>query len=132
MRCGRLYQCAFFGAAPSPATRETILAFGSEEKTYVHRLSGVMAAAVLRLALMGCAVAAAAYGGSIQSWFGHDWEAMNGQPMSEGHTAVIDHLSMGSTDQAGGSGSDPDRIDQNSGLIMLNGVGQIGVRPFSH
>lgn len=59
-----------------------------------HRLPAALAAAVAALLLMGCGVAAILYGDSIQSWFGHYWESITGQEMTEGQTAVIDHLSQ--------------------------------------
>lgn len=58
------------------------------------RLPAVLAAALLALALMGAGFVAAVYGDSIQSWFGHYWEAITGQQMSAAQAAVIDHLSQ--------------------------------------
>lgn len=59
-----------------------------------RRLPAALAAAIAALLLMGCGVATIMYGDSIQSWFGHYWEAITGQEMTEGQTAVIDHLSQ--------------------------------------
>ena len=51
-------------------------------------------AAILCLFLMGAGVVAVIYGDSIQNWFGHYFELVTGQNMSEGQTALIDHLSQ--------------------------------------
>ena len=51
-------------------------------------------AAILCLFLMGAGVVAVIYGDSIQNWFGHYFELVTGQDMSEGQTALIDHLSQ--------------------------------------
>ena len=51
-------------------------------------------AAILCLFLMGAGVVAVIYGGSIQSWFSHYFGIMTGQEMSEGKSAVLDHLSQ--------------------------------------
>lgn len=51
-------------------------------------------AAILCLFLMGAGVVAIIYGDSIQNWFGHYWELVTGQPMSDNQTALIDHLSQ--------------------------------------
>jgi len=51
-------------------------------------------AAILCLFLMGAGVVAVIYGDSIQSWFGHYFGLVTGQEMSEGQTALIDHLSQ--------------------------------------
>lgn len=59
-----------------------------------RRLSAALVAAAAALLLMGCGVAAILYGDSIQSWFGHYWEAVTGQEMTESQTAIIDHLSQ--------------------------------------
>lgn len=59
-----------------------------------RRVTAVLAAAVLILLLTGVGVAAAVYGGSIQSLFGRRWEEKTGMAMSEGQAAVIDHLSQ--------------------------------------
>ena len=59
-----------------------------------RRLPVALIAAILALVLMGAGVVAIVYGDSIQSWFGHYWEQVTGQPMSDQHTALIDHLSQ--------------------------------------
>lgn len=59
-----------------------------------HRLSAALIAAILSVCLMGAGVATVIYGDHIQSWFGHCWEVITGQPMSEEHLAVIEHLSQ--------------------------------------
>ena len=59
-----------------------------------RRLPVALIAAILALVLMGAGVVAIVYGDSIQSWFGHYWEQVTGQPMSDKHTALIDHLSQ--------------------------------------
>ena len=51
-------------------------------------------AAILCLFLMGAGVVAVIYGDSIQNWFGHYFGIMTGQEMSEGQSAVLDHLSQ--------------------------------------
>lgn len=70
----------------------------------VRYFPAAAAAAVLALLLMGAGVITAIYGGSIQSWFDHQWEIMTGQQMSSGQSAVIDHLSqeVGISRTAGG------------------------------
>lgn len=92
------YRSAFSNLGPSQATREYVSNLRSEahtmKKHYVRRLSGAMAAAIVMLALLGCAVVGTVYGGSIQDWFAHRWETVSGQPMSDGQAAVIDHLSQ--------------------------------------
>jgi len=61
----------------------------------VHRrLPAALIAAVLALFLMGAGIVAVIYGDSIQSWFGHYFGMMTGHEMSEGQSAVIDHLSQ--------------------------------------
>lgn len=89
-----LYQNAFSGVTASPALRERTNSASPTSTRYVHRLSGVMAAAILMLALMGCGTVAAIWGDSIQSWMGHYWEVITGQTMTESQSAVIDHLSQ--------------------------------------
>lgn len=59
-----------------------------------RRWPAALIAAIVALLLMGAGVAAIIYGDSIQSWFSHYWEAVTGQRMTEGQTAVIDHLSQ--------------------------------------
>jgi len=59
-----------------------------------RRLSIVLIAAILSLFLLGAGVVAAIYGDSIQSWFGHLWEEITGQEMSNEQAALIDHLSQ--------------------------------------
>lgn len=61
---------------------------------HFRRLSTALIAAILALLLMGAGIAAVIYGDSIQNWFGHYWEEITGQPMSEKHIAVIDRLSQ--------------------------------------
>ncbi len=75
----------------SPANRK------SEKAALRHtgrRLSVALIAAIVALCLMGAGVVAVIFGDSIQNWFEHQWEAITGQSMSEGQTAVIDHLSQ--------------------------------------
>lgn len=90
------YEQAFSGVGLSPETRENILNLSRKKSPgrYIRRFSGALAAAIIMAALLGCGVVATIYGGSIQSWFSHYWEAITGQPMSEGQTAVIDHLTQ--------------------------------------
>lgn len=59
-----------------------------------RRLAAALAAAILALCLLGAGAAAGLYGDSIQDWFAHCWQAITGQPMSQGQAAVIDHLSQ--------------------------------------
>lgn len=59
-----------------------------------RRLSTALIAAIIALCLMGAGVVAIIYGDSIQNWFGHQWKAITGQSMSDGQTAVIEHLSQ--------------------------------------
>ena len=51
-------------------------------------------AVILCLFLMGAGVVAVIYGDRIQNLFGHYFELVTGQDMSEGQTALIDHLSQ--------------------------------------
>lgn len=69
---------------------------GKMEKTVRagRKLGIVLLAAVIAVFLMGAGVVAVIYGGSIQSWFEHNWEIFTGRDMTEGQTAVIDHLSQ--------------------------------------
>lgn len=59
-----------------------------------RRLPMALVAAMLAMLLMGAGVVAVIYGDSIQNWFGHYFEMITGQEMSEGQTALIDHLSQ--------------------------------------
>lgn len=58
------------------------------------RLSAILIAAALGVLLMGAGVAAILHGDTIQNWFAHYWERMTGSSMSEGQSALIDHLSQ--------------------------------------
>ena len=58
-------------------------------------------AAILCLFLMGAGVVAVIYGDSIQNWFGHYFELVTGQNMSEGQTALIDHARSHGVDTIG-------------------------------
>lgn len=68
--------------------------FQSASPRLRRRFPAALIAAVLALFLMGAGVAAVIYGGSIQSWFGHYWQAVTGQGMSKGQAALIEHLSQ--------------------------------------
>lgn len=59
-----------------------------------RHLPVALIAAILALFLMGAGIVAIIYGDSIQSWFGHYFELVTGQEMSEEQTALIDHLSQ--------------------------------------
>lgn len=59
-----------------------------------RRLSIVLIAAILALFLLGAAAVTGLLGDSIQSWFAHYWETLTSQPMSDEHSALIDHLSQ--------------------------------------
>ena len=59
-----------------------------------RRLPAALIAAMLAMLLMGAGVVAVIYGDSIQSWFGHYFGIVTGQEMSEGQSALIDHLSQ--------------------------------------
>ena len=59
-----------------------------------RRLPAALIAAMLAMLLMGAGVVAVIYGDSIQSWFGHYFGLVTGQEMSEGQSALIDHLSQ--------------------------------------
>ena len=59
-----------------------------------RRLPAALIAAMLCLCLMGAGVVAIIYADSIQNWFGHYFELVTGQEMSQGQTALIDHLSQ--------------------------------------
>lgn len=93
------YNRMFDAVVPSPVLCRTIAAMADTQASgrplpFVRRLSGVMAAAILLMALLGCGVAAVVFGDSIQGWFGHYFELVTGQSMSQGQTAIIDHLSQ--------------------------------------
>lgn len=72
----------------------------SEQATVVdripvrRRLSIMLIAAILALFLLGAAAVTGLFGDSVQSWFGHYWEQLTGQPMSDQQTALINHLSQ--------------------------------------
>lgn len=70
--------------------RETV----SHTVTIRRKLFVMLAAAILGLFLMGAGIATALYGDSIQSWLGHYWEIITGQPMNDQHTLLIDQLSQ--------------------------------------
>lgn len=76
---------------------------GNTEKApsprYKRKLTVLLIAAALCLCLMGAAAVGAIYGDSIQSWFSRQWALIMKRDMSEGQTAVIDHLSQ-SIDQS--------------------------------
>ena len=59
-----------------------------------RRLPVALVAAMLCIVLIGAGVTAIVCRDSIQSWFGLYWEQLTGQPMSDNHTALIDHLSQ--------------------------------------
>ena len=60
-----------------------------------RRWSVVLIAALLALFLMGAsAVTIIFYGDSVQSWLTYCWKYITGEPMSDQHTALIDHLSQ--------------------------------------
>lgn len=59
-----------------------------------RRLTAVLIAAILALFLMGASAAVILWGDSIQSWFAYHWERITGEPMSEPHAVLIDHLSQ--------------------------------------
>lgn len=94
----RCYHRAFDQVGAPAETRARVRALTGEgpapARGYIRRLSGVMAAAVLALALLGCGTVAAVFGDSIQSWFGHYWEEITGAPMSQGQAAAIGRLSQ--------------------------------------
>lgn len=73
------------------------ISYNAKTTASIHgrrRITAALTAAIVALFLLGCAVVAAVYGDSIQNWFGHQWKAITGQPMSDGQTAVIEHLSQ--------------------------------------
>lgn len=63
-------------------------------KKRTPRISVILIAAALAALLMGAGLAAMMYGDNIQNWFGHYWELVTGQEMSEKQTALIDHLTQ--------------------------------------
>jgi len=77
---------------------------GSNGARRLRCFPAALAAAILALLLMGAGVIVVIYGGSIQSWFEHQWEIMTGEQMSDSQSAVIDHLSqeIGMSQTAGG------------------------------
>ena len=92
-----IYERAFSGVEAPAQLKKRIMAMGEGQVRAPHfmrRLSTVAVVAVLLLFLLGCAVVGTVYGQSIQSWFAHYWQAVNGQEMSLGQTAVIDHLTQ--------------------------------------
>lgn len=92
------YQKAFSSLEPSQETRERILSLRAQTKParrgYVRRLSGAMAAAIVMLALLGCAAVGAVYASGIQGWFSHYWEALHHEEMSDGQKDVIHRLTQ--------------------------------------
>ena len=92
-----VYELAFSGVEAPARLREKIRRMGAGQTGQFHfarRLSTAAAAAVVLLFLLGCAVVGTVYGRSIQSWFAHYWQAVNGQEMSQGQAAVIDRLTQ--------------------------------------
>ena len=92
-----VYEKAFTGIGPSDHVRERVRALGrgrTARPAFVRRLSGVMAAALLLLALLGCGAAVVVYGEGIQGFFARQWERLTGAPMDEGQAALIHHLSQ--------------------------------------
>ena len=92
-----VYEKAFTGIGLSDHVRERVRALGrgrTARPGFVRRLSGVMAAALLLLALLGCGAAAVVYGEGIQGFFVRQWERLTGAPMDEGQAALIHHLSQ--------------------------------------
>ena len=59
-----------------------------------HRLPAVALSALLCLLMMGAGFISYFYADSIQSWFGTYWQQLTGQPMNDGQTALISHLSQ--------------------------------------
>lgn len=70
---------------------------------HFRRFPLALIAAILAMLLMGAGVVAIIYGSSIQNWFGHYWEMITGQGMSDEQVAIIDNLSqdIGLTQTAG-------------------------------
>lgn len=59
-----------------------------------RRWSVVLIAALLALLLMGASAVALLHIDSVQSWLTYCWKYVAGEPMSDQHTALIDHLSQ--------------------------------------
>ena len=90
------YQRVYSHLSAPPRVREAVSHMRPSPFSggYIRRVSGVLVAAVLLLALLGCGMAAVLYGGDIQSLFLRRWQALTGQPMSQGQRATLDHLSQ--------------------------------------
>lgn len=80
------------GYLSETTVKNTVHTTGS--RRFTRRWTTILVAAILSLCLMGAGIAAVIYGENIQSWFSHYWEEITGQSMSEGHIAVIEHLSQ--------------------------------------
>ncbi len=59
-----------------------------------HRWSVVLIAALLALLLMGASAVALLHVDSVQSWLSYCWKYATGEPLSDQHAALIDHLSQ--------------------------------------
>lgn len=59
-----------------------------------RRWSVVLIAALLALLLMGASAVALLHVDSVRSWLTYCWKYVTGEPMSDRHTALIDHLSQ--------------------------------------
>lgn len=85
-----------FGKVDESYIEEAAATIGSKSSSArIHRrIPAALIAAILAMLLMGAGVVAVIYGDSIQSWFGHYFDVMTGQEMTEEQEAVLDHLSQ--------------------------------------
>lgn len=92
----RRYQSAYSHLHPSPQVQRAVdgMHTSSRSGRYVRRFSGVLAAALLLLALLGCGVAAVVYTEDIQGLFAWRWQQLTGQPMAPEQSALVERLSQ--------------------------------------
>lgn len=87
------YRAAMDGVKLSESRRAAILAAEVPQKRARRRPRWpVLLAAALAAALLTVGAVAIGGGQDIGGWFADYWERVNGAPMNEGQSAVIDHL----------------------------------------
>ena len=92
----RRYQSAYSHLRPSPRVQTAVTGMRPSSRSghYVRRVSGVLAAALLLLALLGCGAAAVVYIQDIQGLFAWRWQQLTGQPMAPEQSALVERLSQ--------------------------------------
>lgn len=92
----RHYQSAYSHLHPSPQVQKVVAGMRptSQSGHYVRRVSRVLVAALLLLALLGCGVAAVIYIEDIQGLFARRWQQLTGQSMAPEQSALVERLSQ--------------------------------------